>query len=92
MPPGTAAVATTVSEVLVISPLVVSAFPAQRRFASALSVAYAMVGPAATASARSTSSAAPAHDWPPSDAVFKMLTPRNSADGQPWETGATWPG
>ena len=29
---------------------------------------------------------------PPSCTVLRMLTPRNSADGQPWLTGATWPG
>ena len=29
---------------------------------------------------------------PASSRVFSTLTPRNSADGQPWLTGATWPG
>ena len=29
---------------------------------------------------------------PASVRVFSTLMPRNSADGQPWLTGATWPG
>ena len=33
----------------------------------------------------------PAHDAP-SSAVLSMRTPRSSTAGQPWLTGATWPG
>ena len=32
------------------------------------------------------------HERPDSAWVFRTLIPRNSADGQPWLTAATWPG
>ena len=46
--------------------------------------------PVEDASACSTScwgAALVAHQWPASSMVLRMLTPRNSADGQPWLTG-----
>ena len=43
---------------------------------------------AAACSAMSMACCAPNH-WPPSVRVLSTLTPRKSADGQPWLTAAT---
>ena len=53
--------------------------------------------PLAAASPRSTTSSAGrqseiAHDLPASLLVFRILTPSKTATGQPWLTGAVWPG
>ena len=86
------------------TPLVVSVLPAQRRFAVELSSAITMQSSErAAASARSTVSCGPVacgvavrhcvlRGHAPSSAVLSTRTPRISAVGQPWLTGATCPG
>ena len=83
---------------LVDSPLVVIELPAHRSDASARSVTNTIVSSAlpsrrASASARSTTCCAPITVYrPASSRVLSTFTPRNSADGHPWLTAATWPG
>ena len=80
------------------SPLVVIELPAQRSAASARSVTSTIVSSAlpsraASASAVSTTCCAPIIVYRPASVrVLSTLMPRNSADGQPWLTAATWPG
>ena len=85
------------------TPLVVSVFPAQRRFAVDDSSAITIVSPPARAAASACSTVScgvPAVRWSsqvsliyfPSWTVLSTRTCRNSAAGAPWLTGATWPG
>ena len=79
------------------TPLVVSVLPAQRRLAAEVSSAITtQSSDRAAARARSTVSAGEipmvlGHDAP-SSAVLSIRTPRIRAAGQPWLTGAIWPG
>ena len=74
------------------TPLVVSEFAAQRRFAAEVSSAITTQSShRAAASARST---VWLRSHAPSCAVLRIRIPRNTAAGQPWLTGATcigWP-
>ena len=86
------------------TPLVVSVFPAQRKLAAEVSSAMTTQSALrAAARARSTVSWACldclsarslrlAHALAPSSAVLSIRTPRIRTAGQPWLTGATWPG
>ena len=91
-PPSTKETTTTCRER--IAPLVVRLLLAQRRLASELSTTK-VTWPSAVeaASARSTiSCGGELGHRPASCTVLRMLTFSNRADGQPWLTGATWPG
>ena len=97
MPPSTDAKLTTVTETSVITPLVVRVLLAHRRLALVASRTIAMQSSAVeVASACSTSCWGVVRSVvisvPASSMVLRMLTPRNSALGQPWLTAATWPG
>ena len=93
VPPSTSAVAVTVSVLLRISPLVIKPLLAQRRLASVRSRTELTQGRVATLSACFHEILRrDAHWLPPSAWVFSTLTLRNSADGQPCDTGAIWPG
>ena len=79
------------------TPLVVSVLPAQRRFAVEVSSAITTQSSDRGRGQRPLDGflrGGPHHRGhaAPSSAVLSIRTPRNSADGQPWLTGATWPG
>ena len=92
----------TVRELVAATPLVVSVFPAQRRFAVDDSSAITIVslpGRAAASACSTVSCGVLAGDlasfaltYFPSSTVLSTRTCRNSAAGAPWLTGATWPG
>ena len=101
VPPAGSGTSRTIPTVRsVVAPLVVIVEFAQRRTASEVS----RTSTAAPASGRirATDVEGPLDECgrarghrrhrPASVAVFSTLIPRNSADGQPWLTGATWPG
>ena len=79
-----------------ITPLVVRVLLAQRRLALVVSLTIAMhCSDVEVSSAWSTSRCGRrllSHQAVPSSVVFRMRMSRNSADGQPWLTAATWPG
>ena len=88
-------IAITVSLREAATPLVVSVLPAQRRLAVEVSSAIT------TQSSQVAAGQGPLDGLlrrlsrvmrPASCAVLRILTPRMSTAGQPWLTGATWPG
>ena len=78
------------------TPLVVIELPAHRSDASPRSVTRTMVStghPGARGFQHQVDNLLRAdHECAPSERVLSTLTPRNSADGQPWLTAATCPG
>ncbi len=91
----------TVNVCPVLMPFVVSVLHAHRRFAVDSSCTITEVPAWSSAAGRDlerlldqvgAGRAAGGGHWPASWTVLRMLTPRNSATGQPWLTAATWPG